>query len=74
MTIPSKTKSHSEQILSGIYARRPRENNKWVCKDCLKPRSNINTFECNNCGCSDFYGLDYQNSSLEILPSLKCIK
>ena len=33
-----------EQLLSGIYARWVCENNKQVCMDCLKPRSNINTF------------------------------
>ena len=43
------------------------ENNQKVCIDCLKPRSNKNKFECKNCGCTDFYVLDYQNSSFEIL-------
>ena len=42
MTTPSKTKSHFEQLLSEIYARRPHENNQKVYKDCLKPRSNKN--------------------------------
>ena len=32
------------------------------------------TFECKNCGCTDFYVLDYQNSSFEILASLYYIK
>ena len=40
MTTPSKTKSHFEQLLSEIYARRPHKNNQKVCIDCLKPRSN----------------------------------
>ena len=70
MTTPSKTKSHFERLLSEIYARRPRENNKKVCIDCLKPRSNKNKFECKNCGCTEFYVLDCQNSSFKILSSL----
>ena len=70
MTTPSKIKSHFEQLLSKIDARRIRENNKKVCIDCLKPRSNKNKFECKNCGCTDFYVLDYQNSSFKILSSL----
>ena len=32
MKIPSKTKSHFEQLLSEIYARRPHENNQKVCR------------------------------------------
>ena len=70
MTILSKTKSHFEQLLSKIYDRRPHENNQKVCIDCLKPRSNKNKFECKNCGCTEFYVLDYQNSSFKILSSL----
>ena len=70
MTTPSKTKSHFERLLSEIYPRRPRENNQKVCIDCLKPRSNKNKFECKNCGCTEFYVLDYQNSSFVILSSL----
>ena len=70
MTTPSKTKSHFKKLLSEIYARRPGKNNQKVCIDCLKPRSNKNEFECKNCGCTDFYVLDYQNSSFKIYPSL----
>ena len=70
MTTPSKTKSHFEQLLSEIYARHICKNNQKVCIDCLKPRSNKNKFECKNCGCTEFYVLDYQNSSFEILSSL----
>ena len=70
MTTTSETKSHFEQLLSKIYARRLHENNQKVCIDCLKPRSNKNKFECKNCGCTDFYVLDYQNSSFKILSSL----
>ena len=70
MTTPSKTKSRFKQILSEIYARRLRKNNQKVCIDCLKRRSNENKFECKNCGCSEFYVLDYQNSSFKILSSL----
>ena len=70
MTTPSKTKSRFERLLSEIYARWFRENNQQVCIDCLKPRSNKNKFECKKCGCTDFYVLDYQNSSFVILPSL----
>ena len=64
----SETKSHFERLLSEIFARRPLENNKRVCIDCLKPRSN--KFACKKCGCTEFYVLDYQNSSFVILPSL----
>ena len=67
MTAPSKTKSHSEQFLSKIDAS---ENNQEVCIDCLKPRSNKNKFERKNCGFTEFYVLDYQNSSFKILFSL----
>ena len=70
MTTPSKTKSRFEQMLSEIYARRLRKNNQKVCIDCLKRRSNKNKFECKNCGCSEFYVLDYQNSSFKTLSSL----
>ena len=70
MTTPSKTKSHFEQFLSEIYARRSQENNQKVCIDCLKPRSNKNKFECKNCGSTKLYVLDYQNSSFKILSSL----
>ena len=70
MTTPSKTKSHFEQLLSEIYARQICKNNQKVCIDCLKPRSNKNKFECKNCGCTEFYVLDYQNSSFVILSSL----
>ena len=64
------SKSHFEQLLSKIYAKSFRKNNQKVCVDCLKPRSNKNKFECKNCGCTDFYVLDYQNSSFKILSSL----
>ena len=70
MTATSETKSRFERLLSKIDARSLRENNKRVCIDCLKPRSNKNKFECKNCGCTDFYVLDYQNSSFKILSSL----
>ena len=70
MTTLSKTKPCFKQLLFQIYARRPRENNQKVCIDCLKPRSNKNKFECKNCGCTEFYVLDYQNSSFVILSSL----
>ena len=74
MTTPSKTKSHFEQHLSEIYAGQSCENNQKVCIDCLRPRSNKNKFECKNCGCTEFYMLDYQNSSFKTLSSLQCIK
>ena len=64
MTIPSKTKFHFEQLLSKIYAKSFHKNNQKVCIDCLKPRSNKNKYECKNCGCTKFYVLDSQNSSL----------
>ena len=66
----SKTKSQFEQLLSEIYARRPRKNNQKVCIDCLKPRSNKNKFQCKKYGCTEFYVLDYQNSAFVILSSL----
>ena len=70
MTTLSKTKSHFEQLLSEIYARQPRKNNQKMCIGCLKPRSNKNRFDCKSCGCTEFYVLDYQNSSFKILSSL----
>ena len=70
MTTLLKTKSHFEQLLSEIYARRPHKNNQQMCIDCPKPRSSKNKFECKNCGCTEFYALDYQNSSFKILSSL----
>ena len=70
MKTTSETKSCFEQLSSEIYARQPRKNNQKVCIDYLKPRSNKNKFECKNCGCTDFYVLDYQNSSFKILSSL----
>ena len=68
MTILSKTKSHFEQLLSKIYANGFRKNNQKVWIDCLKPRSNKNKSECKNCGCTEFYVLDYQNSPFEKCP------
>ena len=70
MTTPSKTKSCSERLLSEIYARRFLQNNQQVRIDSLKPGSNKNKFECKKCGCTEFYVLDYQNSSFVILSSL----
>ena len=70
MTTQSKTKSHFEQLLSKIDARRTCKNNQKVCIDCLKPRSNKNNFECKNCGCTEFFVFDYQNSSFKKLSSL----
>ena len=67
MTATSETKSHFEQLLSEIYARRPYENNQEVYINCLKPRSNKNKFERENCACTDFNVLGYQNSSFKIL-------
>ena len=70
MPTPSKTKSRFEQLLSKLYARRPRENNQKVCKDCPKPISSKNKFECKNCDCTVSYVVDYKKSSFEILSSL----
>ena len=70
MTTPSKTISHFEQLLSQIYAWRPHENNKKLCIDCIKPRSNKKKFERKNYDCTVFFMLDYQSSSLKILSSL----
>ena len=63
-------KSHFEQLLSKIYAKSFWKNNQKGCIDCLKPRSIKNKFECKNCGCTDFYVLNYQNSSFKTLSSL----
>ena len=62
-----KIKYRFEQLLSEIYVARPRKNNKRVCVDCLKRRSNKNKSECKNCSCTEFYVLNYQNSSFKIL-------
>ena len=70
MTIPSKIKSHFEQLLFEIYAKSFHKNNQKVCIDCLKTRSNKNKFECKNCGSTEFYGINYQNFSLVILFNL----
>ena len=70
MTTPSKTIYRFERLLAEIYARRFRKNNQQVCLDCLKPRSNKKKFDCKKYGCTEFYVLDYQNSSFVILPSL----
>ena len=67
MTTPSKTKSHFERLSSEIFTRRVCESNQ---QECLKPRSNKNKFGCKTCGCTEFYVLDYQNSSFKILSSL----
>ena len=67
MTTPSKTRSHFEQLLFETCTRRPHENNQNVCIDCLRRRSNKNKFECKNCGCTEFYVRNYQNSSFKIL-------
>ena len=61
MKIASKTKSH---------AKRLRTNNKRVCIDCLKLRSNKNKFDCKKCGCTEFYVFDDQIFSPVILSTL----
>ena len=66
----TRSKSRFEQILSEIYTKSFCKNNQKVCIDCLKPRSNKNKFECKNCSCTDFYVVDYQNSSFKIMSSL----
>ena len=70
MTTPSKSIYRFERLLAEIYARRFRKNNQQVCLDCLKPRSNRKKFDCKKYGCTEFYVLDYQNSSFVILSSL----
>ena len=65
------SKSHFEQILPEIYAKNFRKNNQKVRTDCLKPRSNKNQFERENCGCTDLQVLDYQNSSFKTLSKVK---
>ena len=70
MTTPSKTKSCFKQVLLKIDARSLCKNNQQVGIDYLKSRSNKNKFESKKCGCTEFYELDYQNSSFAILPIL----
>ena len=70
MEVLSKIKPHFEQLLSEIYARSFHKNNQKVCIDCLKSKSNKNRLECKNCGCTEFYVLNYQNSSFKILSNL----
>ena len=54
MTTPSKAKSCFKRLLFKIYARWFCENNKKLCTDCLKPRSNKTKFESKNCGYTGF--------------------
>ena len=70
MEVLSKIKPHFEQLLSEIYARSFHKNNQKVCIDCLKSKSNKNRLECKNCGCTEIYVLNYQNSSFKILSNL----
>ena len=62
MTIPSKDKSHFEQLLSEIYAKKPRKNNQKVCIDCLKPRSKKISLSV-----KIVVALNFMNSNLKIL-------
>ena len=65
---PSETKSHLEQF----YQKFMQEDLAKIineCIHCLKPRSNKNKFECKNCGCTEFYVLNFQNYSCEILTA-----
>ena len=66
MTTMSKTKFRFERVLSEIYAARFCKNSQQVCIDYLKPRSNKNKVECKNCGYTNFYVFNYQNSSFKI--------
>ena len=66
----TRSKSRFEQILPEIYAKSFCKNNQKVCIDCLRPRSNKNKLECKNFSCTDFYVVDYQNSSFKIMSSL----
>ena len=54
MTTTSKSKSHVNQVLLKIDARRLHKNNQQKCIDCLKPRSNKNEVKCQKCGCNEF--------------------
>ena len=69
MEVLSKIKPHFEQLLSENYARSFHKNNQKVCIDCLKSKSNKNRLKCKNCGCTEFYVLNYQNSSFKILSN-----
>ena len=62
----SKTKSRFERLLSEIFDLSLFKNNQQVCIDYLKLRSKKNKFECKNCGRTNFYVFNYQNSSFKI--------
>ena len=66
MTTMSTIKSCFKRFLSEIYTVSLCKNNQQMCIDYLEPRSNKNKFECKNCGCTNFYVFDYQNSSFKI--------
>ena len=70
----SKTKFRFERVLSEIYAARFCKNSQQVCIDYLKPRSNKNKVECKNCGYTNFYVFNYQNSSFKIFSIWWCIR
>ena len=65
MTTPSKIKFHFEQLLSEIDARRPRQINRKMCIDCLKPRSMKTSLSV-----KIVVALNFQNSSFKILSNL----
>ena len=66
MMTMSKTKSRFERLLSETHAVRLCKSNQQVCIDCLKPRLKKNKFQCKNCGWTNFYVFNYQNSSFKI--------
>ena len=69
MTIPSKTKSHFEQILSKIYANGFHKNNQKVWIDCLKPRS-LN-FMCSITKILHFKNVQFLIYKMEVLSKIK---
>ena len=67
MVVLSKIESRFEQLLPETHAvRLCKKENEQVRIDCLKTRSNKDKSECKNCGCTNFYVFDYQNSSYKI--------
>ena len=73
MTALSKTKYRFKRLLSETYPVRLCKNNQQVCIDYVKRRSKKNKFEYKNCGCTNFYVHDYQNSSFKIFFISLCI-
>ena len=55
----SKSVKSNKRFYSKKYQSDNHTNNKEMCIDCLKPRSNKNELECKKCGCNEFYVPNY---------------